>query len=110
MTQEEQIQRASEEFAQNTFSIRPELVADSFSAGAKWTIDNLLNPTIEKLEIEYFERFKEARQEDKEKLITEVCEYLEENIDEDLVIFNNRTWTSRDNLIKDLRKTLEDLK
>lgn len=33
----------------------------------------------EKLEIEYFERFKEARQEDKEKLIAEACKWLEEN-------------------------------
>ena len=71
---------------------------------------NWINNYKNKLEIKYFELFKKARQEDKEKLITEVCEYLEENIDEDLVIFNNRTWTSRDNLIKDLRKTLEDLK
>ena len=33
----------------------------------------------EKLEIEYFERFKVARQEDKEKLIAEACRWLEEN-------------------------------
>lgn len=72
--------------------------------------DNWIEEYKNKLEIKYFELFKKARQEDKEKLIAKVCEYLEKNIDKDLVIFNNNTWTSRDKFIKNLCKTLEDLK
>ena len=64
----------------------------------------------EKLEIEYFERFKEARQEDKEKLIAEACRYLEENMDKDLVIYNNHTWKSREIFINNFRKAMEELK
>lgn len=36
MTREEQIRKASEEFARGIASIRPELNADSFRQGAKW--------------------------------------------------------------------------
>lgn len=60
-----------------------------------------------KLEIEYFERFKKARQEDKEKLIAEACIYLEKNMDKGLVIYTNQ---SRDKFINDFRKAMEDLK
>lgn len=63
-----------------------------------------------KLEIEYFELFKKARQEDKEKLIAEACRWLVENIDKDLVIFSRRKWTSRDKFIYNFRKAMEDLK
>ena len=61
----------------------------------------------EKLEIEYFELFKKARQEDKEKLIAEACIYLEKNMDKGLVIYTNQ---SRDKFINDFRKAMEDLK
>lgn len=63
-----------------------------------------------KLEIKYFELFKKAREEDKQKLISEARRYLKENIDEGLVIHNNRTWKSRDRFINDFCETMEDLK
>lgn len=36
MLTDKEIIQASKEFSQNTFSIRPELVEDSFIEGAKW--------------------------------------------------------------------------
>ena len=62
-----------------------------------------------KLEIEYFERFKEERQEDKEKLIAEACrwfelhwrEYILRDADNEIGFVG---WKS------DFRKAMEDLK
>lgn len=69
----------------------------------------------EKLEIEYFERFKEARQEDKEKLIAEACCWLEENIDlyAEVMISNKSGYNEIvmcDNFEQHFRKAMEDLK
>ena len=63
-----------------------------------------------KIESKYFELFKKARQEDKEKLIAEACRWLEENIGKDVIMFNGRKWTSRYNFINNFRKAMEDLK
>ena len=54
MTREEEIEKASKEFAYNISSIRPELNADSFRQGAKWA---------------------------DETMIEKVCEWIKENID-----------------------------
>ena len=54
MTREEEIEKASKEFAYNVSSIRPELNVDSFKQGAEWA--------------------------DK-TMVEKVCEWLEENID-----------------------------
>lgn len=61
-----------------------------------------------KLEIKYFERFKKAREEDKQELISKACRYLRENIDKDLVIYNNNTWSKLDKFINNFRKSMED--
>ena len=63
-----------------------------------------------KLEIKYFELFKKAREEDKQKLISEARRYLKKNIDRGLIIRNKCTWKSRDKFINDFCKTMEDLK
>ena len=113
MTREEQIKQQ----AMSVIGVPPELsllecFRMGFKEGAKWADNNPkeYREKIEQSEIKYFELFKKARQEDKEKLIAEACRWLEENIDKDLVIFSRRKWTSRDKFIYNFRKSMEDLK
>lgn len=108
MTREEEIRQYLKE---RNISITS-LEANSIIEGIEWADNNPkeYGEKIEQLEIKYFELFKKARQEDKEKLIAEACRWLEENIDKDLVIFSRRKWTSRYKFIKNFSKTLEDLK
>ena len=71
MTREEEIIQASKEFSQNTFSIRPELVEDSFIEGAKWADKHPYKTEEEKVGMgELGEMWK------KEALIDKACEYL----------------------------------
>lgn len=58
-----------------------------------------------KLEIEYFERFKEERQEDKEKLIAETCRWLD-SINTDY--YMNSGIFQMNDLIRDFKKYLEE--
>lgn len=41
-------------------------------------------------------------------MIEKVCEWLKENIDKDLVIYNNQSWTKRDVFIDKLKKAMEE--
>lgn len=50
MTREEEIEKASKEFAYNISSIRPELNADSFKQGAKWADKTMIEKACEWLQ------------------------------------------------------------
>lgn len=52
MTRNEEIKNASIEFAINTFSVRPNLTADSFSQGAKWADKTIIDRACEWLQDE----------------------------------------------------------
>ena len=41
-------------------------------------------------------------------MIEKVCEWLKENIDKDLVIYNNKSWIKRDVFIDKLKKAMEE--
>lgn len=84
MTREEQIKQQ----AMSVIGVPPELsplewFRMSFKEGAKQADNNPkeCREKIEQLEIKYFELFKKAREEDKQKLIAEACIWLKENID-----------------------------
>lgn len=53
MTREEEIEKASKEFAYNVSSIRPELNADSFRQGAKWADKTMIDKACEWLSQSY---------------------------------------------------------
>lgn len=79
MTREEEIK----EQAMSVIRVPPELsllecFRLGFKEGAKWADKNPkeYRGKIEQLEIDLFEKFKKARQEDKEKLIAEACRWL----------------------------------
>lgn len=48
-----------------------------------------------------------AKRADK-TMIEKVCEWLKENIDKDLVIYNNQSWIKRDVFIDKLKKAMEE--
>lgn len=48
-----------------------------------------------------------AKRADK-TMIEKVCEWLKENIDKDLVIYNNQSWIKRDMFIDKLKKAMEE--
>lgn len=62
-----------------------------------------------KLEIKYFELFKKAREEDKEKLIAEACRWLED-IDFEMTYIDGDGFFDKEKFIIDITKTMEDLK
>lgn len=41
-------------------------------------------------------------------MLEKVCEWLKENIDKDLVIYNNQSWTKRDVFIDKLKKAMAE--
>lgn len=66
MTREEEIEKASKEFAYNVSSIRPELNADSFKQGAEWADKTMIEKACKWLEdcaILDIEEFKKAMEE-----------------------------------------------
>ena len=76
MTREEEIEKASKEFAYNISSIRPELNADSFRRGAKWADSH---PNLSEEEQVGMGGLGMIWQ--KKHLIEKACEWLKENID-----------------------------
>lgn len=115
MTQEEQIQQQADNYIGHPEDLGEDInitnERKAFIAGAKWAIETFLKPTIEKLEIEYFERFKEGRQEDKEKLIAEGCRWLEKYVENAFVSVKGRMIELAGiELSEDFRKTMEELK
>ena len=90
MTREELIQHEADNYIGHPQDIDEDISVtnerNAFIAGAKWADES-------------------PRQ--KEKLISEACRWLEENIDKDLVIYNNHTWTSKVNFIRHFRKAME---
>lgn len=110
MTREEEIKQQ----AMSVIGVPPELnllgcFRMGFKEGTKWADNNPkeYREKIEQLEIEYFERFKEARQEDKEKLIAEACRWLD-SINTDY--YMDSGIFQMNDLIRDFKKYLEDLK
>lgn len=66
ITREEEIEKASKEFAYNVSSIRPKLNADSFKQGAKWADKTMIEKACEWLEdcaVVDIEEFKKAMEE-----------------------------------------------
>ena len=66
MTREEEIEKASKEFAYNVSSIRPELNVDSFKQGAKWADKTMIEKACEWLEdcaVVDIEEFRKAMEE-----------------------------------------------
>ena len=56
---------------------------------------------------EYVSFLRGAKLADK-TMIENVCEWLKENIDKDLVIYNNQSWIKRDVFIDKLKKAMEE--
>lgn len=112
MTREEQIKQQ----AMSVIGVPPELsllecFRMGFKEGAKWADNNPkeYREKIEQLEIKYFELFKKARQEDKEKLIAEACRWLED-IDFEMTYIDGDGLFDKEKFIIDITKVMEDLK
>ena len=56
---------------------------------------------------EYVAFLRVARIADK-TMIEKACQWLKENIDKDLVIYNNQSWIKRDVFIDKLKKAMEE--
>ena len=62
-----------------------------------------------KIESKYFELFKKARQEDKQKLIAEACRWLED-VDFEMTYIDGDGFFDTEKFIIDITKAMEDLK
>ena len=108
MTREEEIKQASEQYTWvgDLYDLQ-----SAFAAGVKWADNNPkeYREKIEQLEIDLFEKFKKARQEDKEKLIAEACRWLED-IDFEMTYIDGDGLFDKEKFIIDITKAMEDLK
>ena len=80
MTREEEIMQE----ANTLYSVSHpfiDIAKESFIEGAKWADKTMLE---------------------------KVCEWIKENIDKDLVIYNNQSWIKRDVFIDKLKKAMEE--
>lgn len=42
------------------------------------------------------------------KAVKDICEYLQDNIDQDLTIYHKHSWCKRDEFINKLKRAMED--
>ena len=93
MTREEEIYRAAIKCFNNSLNKREDFYYEPIG---DYNNGGIINGFIEG-----------AKWADK-TMIEKVCEWLKENIDKDLVIYNNQSWIKRDVFIDKLKKAMEE--